>query len=73
MIDLELLLMFYGHYAVEFLCEQAHLERHRLHPCLHQQTGPNTLRFWIDMCIVRVSCCIDWPLTIPLDDRTFGY
>jgi len=34
---------------------------------------PNTLRFWIDMCIVRVSCCIDWPLTIPLDDRTFGY
>ncbi|KAE9528613.1 hypothetical protein AGLY_012188 [Aphis glycines] len=28
MIDLELLLMFYGHYAVEFLCERALLGRH---------------------------------------------
>lgn len=29
---LEPLLMFYDHYVVEFLCEQARLERHRLHP-----------------------------------------
>jgi len=39
MTDLGPLLMSYDHYAVEFLCEQARLVRHHLHPCLHQQTG----------------------------------